>query len=68
LALVYEPCRAVLNDVALLIADDMPINFQRDSRVRVPQLPLHDSRSCAVREQGTGRTMSQRVESAALNS
>jgi hypothetical protein len=48
LALVYEPCRAVLNDAALLIADDMAINFQSDSRVRVSQLPLHDGRSSAI--------------------
>ena len=32
----------------------MTVDSQRDPRVAVPQLPLYDSRSCAVCQQGTG--------------
>lgn len=62
---MYQPRRAILNSGALFITDDMAVNPQRNSCVAVPQLPLHDGRSCAVREQSTGRTVTQRMEAAA---
>ena len=44
----YQSCRAILNCAALLITDDMTVNSERDSCVRVPQLPVHHSRCRAV--------------------
>ena len=40
----------MLNSAALLVTDNMTVNPERDSRVRVTQLPLYHGRSCAVRE------------------
>jgi len=65
--LIHQPCRAMLHDCALLVTDDMAVNSQRDPRVRAPQLPLYDSRSCAGREQGTGRTVTHGMKPAAGN-
>ncbi len=47
------------------ITNDVTVDSQRDSCIRVPQLPLHDSRSCTICEQGTGRTVPQGIETAA---
>jgi hypothetical protein len=51
--------RAILNNSALFVSDKVAVDSQRDSRVRVSQLPLHNSRDCAVCEQGTGSTVTQ---------
>lgn len=53
----------MLNSQALLITNDMGVDSQRDPRVGVRQLPLHDGRSRSVCQQGTGRTMPHRMES-----
>ncbi len=57
LNLVYESCRAILYGIALLISNDMAVDSQRDSRVAVAQLSLHDGRSCTVRKQRTSSTV-----------
>src|SRR5262249_11354785 len=59
--------RAKLNRFSLLIPNHVAVDSQRDSRVTVPQLPLHHSRSCTVCKQGTGRTVPHRMEPAAWN-
>jgi hypothetical protein len=38
----------MLNSIALLITDNVTVDSQRDSRVAVSQLPLHDSRRNSV--------------------
>jgi hypothetical protein len=61
------PCGAILHSVTLLIANNVSVYSQRNSRITVPQLPLHHSRGCAVCEQGTGRTVPHRMKPAAWN-
>jgi hypothetical protein len=41
--LVYEPGRAVLHCYALLIAENVSVNGQRQTRIAMSQLLLHES-------------------------
>jgi hypothetical protein len=64
---LFDACWAILNSVTLLVADHVPVGSQRDAWVTVPQLLLHHSGCSAVCEQGTGCTMTCRMEPATRN-
>jgi hypothetical protein len=59
-----DACSAIFNSFTLLVPNHMPVDSQRAPWVTVPELLLHHSRSCSVREQGTGCTVTHRMESA----
>jgi hypothetical protein len=60
----FNPRRTVFNCTALLVANHVPVDSQRDSWVAVPQLLLHHSWGCTVWKQSTCRTVTHGVEPA----
>ena len=59
--------RTILNSVTLLIADDVALDSPRDAWVTLRESLLHHSRGCTVCKQGSGCTMTCRMEPATRN-